>query len=495
MRKRFFVRNKLLLLSLFALFLIAAGIWDFYRTIPLRISPETTGITEPRTPDGKRIDFVRYEQSFFPEGARTSENGFRVFLEEGGGKFLFRQPDEKFPDEVYSAAKLLDLEEVRKFPFEYQPTVLFANRKGGKFKSNYTKESWRQLEEVSRLNDPILDMFQKAVRKDLFYIPPGYPGLSLSLCNSLLIRAYLRVDRGDFDGAIDDITTIFRFVRHLARFSDFPLEEAGSLAYLESIAAEIDLDSNPDRKPTKEQWIRFQKENEKIPLHYDEKTCEKLSVRSFLKILDLASQPGKTGQYGHKKLSQILYKSFELGIPKPGYDLNIAARCLTGKDPIDLNDPLLDRIGYTDTSLNLFPMIGVRDRLFLLSRKTRSRLLAEQYLKLRKEIGADQEAVLESECFRNYRAILCAMQIYKADHGTFPPAFTVDSKGRPLQSWRVLLLPYLGYKDLYDQIRKEEPWDSPYNRAFHQRDLAVYRCPVLQCEKIRSKQAYKIPAL
>lgn len=37
--------------------------------------------------------------------------------------------------------------------------------------------------------------------------------------------------------------------------------------------------------------------------------------------------------------------------------------------------------------------------------------------------------------------------------------------GKPLMSWRVELLPYLGYQAQYDQLRKDEPWDSPHNAA------------------------------
>jgi hypothetical protein len=35
--------------------------------------------------------------------------------------------------------------------------------------------------------------------------------------------------------------------------------------------------------------------------------------------------------------------------------------------------------------------------------------------------------------------------------------------GRPLYSWRVLLLPSLEEPGLYDQFKLDEPWDSPHN--------------------------------
>ena len=60
-----------------------------------------------------------------------------------------------------------------------------------------------------------------------------------------------------------------------------------------------------------------------------------------------------------------------------------------------------------------------------------------------------------------------ALHIYHDIHGTFPPAYTVDENGKPLHSWRVLILPYIGYEELYKQIRLDEPWDSPHNSQFH----------------------------
>ncbi len=45
-----------------------------------------------------------------------------------------------------------------------------------------------------------------------------------------------------------------------------------------------------------------------------------------------------------------------------------------------------------------------------------------------------------------------------------PPAFVVDESGRPMHSWRVLLLPYLDAGNLYDQYDFSEPWDGPSNR-------------------------------
>ncbi len=63
------------------------------------------------------------------------------------------------------------------------------------------------------------------------------------------------------------------------------------------------------------------------------------------------------------------------------------------------------------------------------------------------------------------------------EHGTLPPACSIGADGKPLHSWRVLLLPHLGRETLYANIRLDEPWDSPHNRQFHGEALALYRCP------------------
>jgi hypothetical protein len=53
----------------------------------------------------------------------------------------------------------------------------------------------------------------------------------------------------------------------------------------------------------------------------------------------------------------------------------------------------------------------------------------------------------------------------------------VDKKGKPLHSWRVLILPYIEQEALYNQIRLDEPWDSEHNRQFHDQMPMKYKCP------------------
>jgi prepilin-type processing-associated H-X9-DG protein len=69
------------------------------------------------------------------------------------------------------------------------------------------------------------------------------------------------------------------------------------------------------------------------------------------------------------------------------------------------------------------------------------------------------------------------MQAYHDKNGCYPPAYTTDKDGKPMHSWRVLLLPYLGQQALYNQYDMNEPWNGPHNRHLANRMPEVYRCP------------------
>jgi prepilin-type processing-associated H-X9-DG protein len=92
-------------------------------------------------------------------------------------------------------------------------------------------------------------------------------------------------------------------------------------------------------------------------------------------------------------------------------------------------------------------------------------------------VQAAREAARRAACQNNLRRIGVAMQAYHEEHGTFPPAYIADENGRPMHSWRVLILPYLDLQALYDQYDLEEPWDGPNNILLADLMLEAYRCP------------------
>lgn len=74
----------------------------------------------------------------------------------------------------------------------------------------------------------------------------------------------------------------------------------------------------------------------------------------------------------------------------------------------------------------------------------------------------------------NIRRIVEALNQYHDNHGSFPPAYFTDAKGKPIHSWRVMILPELGRNDLYRRYNFDEPWDSPINLTVMQEMPDVY---------------------
>ncbi len=65
-------------------------------------------------------------------------------------------------------------------------------------------------------------------------------------------------------------------------------------------------------------------------------------------------------------------------------------------------------------------------------------------------------------------------------YGCFPPAYIADKQGRPMHSWRTLLLPFCEFKPIYREYRFDEPWDGPHNRELAALKLNLFQCPETQ---------------
>lgn len=82
-----------------------------------------------------------------------------------------------------------------------------------------------------------------------------------------------------------------------------------------------------------------------------------------------------------------------------------------------------------------------------------------------------------AQCQSNMRNVGLALLAYEHDHGALPPAYTVDATGRPLHSWRTLILPYLEGQELYQTIDLSKPWNDPANAKARETSLSIFRCP------------------
>ena len=86
-------------------------------------------------------------------------------------------------------------------------------------------------------------------------------------------------------------------------------------------------------------------------------------------------------------------------------------------------------------------------------------------------------AATRLQCTSNLKQIGIALYNYHEVQGCFPPAYVADAAGKPLYSWRVLILPYMDQQGLYQAFRLDEPWDSPSNRALLSRMPRTFGCP------------------
>ncbi|MCA9241178.1 MAG: DUF1559 domain-containing protein [Planctomycetales bacterium] len=74
----------------------------------------------------------------------------------------------------------------------------------------------------------------------------------------------------------------------------------------------------------------------------------------------------------------------------------------------------------------------------------------------------------------NLEKIAAALEQYREVKGRYPLYAIADSTRAPLLSWRVELLPFLGYKDLYLKFDQQQPWYAPKNKALLSEIPPVY---------------------
>jgi hypothetical protein len=81
------------------------------------------------------------------------------------------------------------------------------------------------------------------------------------------------------------------------------------------------------------------------------------------------------------------------------------------------------------------------------------------------------------QCANNLRQLALAFHDYHGLHGHFPPPYIADAEGKPMHSWRVLILPHLGEDALFNAYNLKEPWNSPQNSRFAAQMPSVFHCP------------------
>jgi uncharacterized protein (TIGR03067 family) len=101
------------------------------------------------------------------------------------------------------------------------------------------------------------------------------------------------------------------------------------------------------------------------------------------------------------------------------------------------------------------------------------KLSPEQEKKAREKI---EQRIQRETSRNNLRQIGIAFQVYSDIYKKgLPTAVHYSADGKPLLSWRVLILPYLEEEELFKQFRLNEPWDSEHNRKLLPRMPKVYQ--------------------
>ncbi len=67
-------------------------------------------------------------------------------------------------------------------------------------------------------------------------------------------------------------------------------------------------------------------------------------------------------------------------------------------------------------------------------------------------------------CTNQLKMLALALQNYHDVFNRYPPAYIADEDGRPMHSWRVLVLPFLEETVAYLKYDFQQPWNSPHNQ-------------------------------
>ncbi|MDO5552460.1 MAG: DUF1559 domain-containing protein [Planctomycetia bacterium] len=513
------IKRRVVLLSAVLIVAVFAFI-DAHPFGPPEVSKETTVLTGPLTLDGNGVDYIAAVKGFVPANASTDENGARLLVQELGPDFFLCQeglgslglvqrskemcdffgleqgdePPVRFitPYDAYEAF-LLD-----RYPGDENALVREAKQISFNQFSSRTEDvlAWDDdrvefLEKWCAENQSAFDLISQAAHKEVFAFPAlpygrveGVPFLALSahgpieglrmIVRSLRIHANYCVRVGDMEKAIDDVETMLLLARHVINNQTNSLIPFIIGMGMQSAASDVNLRGNPDASPTKEHWQRIFAAcgNPTYNQCFDQVLeIARYGVLDYLQTLghynlvseyDRKANPPRKKNYLYRFLLRLRYDwNYVMKRANYLYDNSIELDSL-------LNNPQEDKRSF----LERLPLKQARSETFV-------RRVLKEIVPIQKSA---KDALNRYVCNVRMQKIVLAMQMYLCDHGTLPPAYTLDENGNRLHSWRTLLLPYLGEQELYDKIHLDEPWDSEYNRQFHTVDVRVYKCPALAKE-------------
>ncbi|TVS20321.1 MAG: DUF1559 domain-containing protein [Planctomycetaceae bacterium] len=423
---------------------------------------------------------------------KTDDNGYRLIVRALGVSVDSVWESDKGVDKEAQVAQVYEklgldpgVKPSMTFMEPYEFLRKYVDREGLDEKQLYELES--KVHEPWTLDDlpmmepwleqsaPVLDLVGQAVLKPTFCIPltrSEHPtilanttlfsdiGRMRSFARMLQTRAQYRIGTSDIDGAMADVISCKRLCRHLEAQQAMVHALVGIA--IRGVAAAVGIAAVRESSPSEEQLLRFLDELNAIPVRLD---MDQIRLTERYYALDLLQAMA----VGDESLSGFFAEWHHLEEFHPGLVAYLA---------FDWN-LVMQRVNehYDDWGNSLFLHPPRLSPASLMINK-RSLGLADLMAGiLMPAVQAFDEATFRTRCLDNLQRIALAMLIYERQHGTLPPAYSVDASGQPLHSWRVLLLPYVGQAELFDKLRLDEPWDSDHNRQFHDAAPAIYRCP------------------
>lgn len=477
----------------------------YFVSVPLVISPETTDLTAPLSQDGRRVDYLAHIRTLDPPEMKTDRNAARILVRQLGtpGADLPLCPEtspQEYEAQKYALLGLTQTEpEIPSALGEYCSVSMLLEKELEKETDSKKREDLEKrirrvefledaeavflerefLKEWVQKNSPALDAAAKAIREsDLCVFPllaeqnangdllAVNPMLSMmrDLALDFVLRASWRAAMGDHDGALEDHETLFRYAQLIQKTARTYTELFVALS-IETAARCLTLAPDPGAMPTKEDWLRFA-ESGRTPISETQLKERVRAIFSGVEYWTVLSgwQSAANGhfQFGSKEILPILKRW--------GWDWNEVVRQYREDHRKLLQD---DRFWNLEKWAAPVSILNVSPWDFLcMSRAERSRCLGHC------SWSADITLYFyrHAETVRKFQQLGVAFQLYRLEHdGKLPPAFTRNAEGKPLHSWRVLLLPYLGETELFEKLRLDEPWDSEWNRQFHDQCPAVFQ--------------------
>ena len=101
-----------------------------------------------------------------------------------------------------------------------------------------------------------------------------------------------------------------------------------------------------------------------------------------------------------------------------------------------------------------------------------------------------RDSAERSQRANNLKQIALAMHNYNATLGHLPAQATYDKNGKPMLSWRVMILPYIEQQNLYNQFHLNEPWDSEHNKKLLAKMPKTYISPQQDEKSIKEHLTY-----